>query len=121
MPRGLSTLIRLPLLLSAGRVDKPLEKTNIPEEFRPMPSHRSTELRIRRSSGPSAVGLSCGRIEGALDEELIEVKEPLNSAIQRTAPMRAYLWSYCTTGFNAMRAVVFDFAEPRGSTCQGLP
>jgi hypothetical protein len=56
-----------------------------------------------------------------LDEELIEVKEPLNSAIRRTAPMRAYLWSYCTTGFNAMRAVVFDFAEPRGSTCQGLP
>jgi len=26
---------------------------------------------------------------------------------------RAYLWSYCTTGFNPMRAVVFDFAESR--------
>lgn len=27
---------------------------------------------------------------------------------------KAYLWSYCTTGFNPMRAVVFDFAESRG-------
>ena len=26
---------------------------------------------------------------------------------------RAYLWSYCTTSFNPMRAVVFDFAESR--------
>ena len=26
---------------------------------------------------------------------------------------RAYLWSYCTTSFNTMRAVVFDFAESR--------
>jgi transposase len=27
---------------------------------------------------------------------------------------RAYLWSYCSTTFNAMKAVVFDFAESRG-------
>jgi transposase len=27
---------------------------------------------------------------------------------------KAYLWSYCTTSFNPMRAVVFDFAESRG-------
>jgi transposase len=27
---------------------------------------------------------------------------------------RAYLWSYCSTGFNHMRAVVFDFADSRG-------
>jgi len=26
---------------------------------------------------------------------------------------RAYLWSYCTTQFNPMRAVVFDFADSR--------
>ncbi len=26
---------------------------------------------------------------------------------------RAYLWSYCTTSFNPMRAVVFDFADSR--------
>ena len=26
---------------------------------------------------------------------------------------RAYLWSYCTTGFDPMRAVVFDFADSR--------
>jgi transposase len=27
---------------------------------------------------------------------------------------RAYLWSYCTTQFNPIQAVVFDFAETRG-------
>jgi transposase len=27
---------------------------------------------------------------------------------------RAYLWSYCTTQFNPIRAVVFDFADSRG-------
>jgi transposase len=27
---------------------------------------------------------------------------------------RAYLWSYCTTPFNPIKAVVFDFAESRG-------
>ncbi|MBK7615620.1 MAG: IS66 family transposase [Burkholderiales bacterium] len=27
---------------------------------------------------------------------------------------RAYLWSYCTTQFNPVKAVVFDFAESRG-------
>jgi transposase len=27
---------------------------------------------------------------------------------------RAYLWSYCTTPFNPVKAVVFDFAESRG-------
>jgi transposase len=27
---------------------------------------------------------------------------------------RAYLWSYCTTGYNPTKAVVFDFADSRG-------
>ena len=27
---------------------------------------------------------------------------------------RAYLWSYCTTSFNPVKAVVFDFADSRG-------
>ena len=27
---------------------------------------------------------------------------------------RAYLWSYCTTPFNPLKAVVFDFADSRG-------
>jgi hypothetical protein len=27
---------------------------------------------------------------------------------------KAYLWSYCTTQYNAMKAVVFDFADSRG-------
>ena len=29
---------------------------------------------------------------------------------------RAYLWSYCTTPFDALQAVVYDFAETRAST-----
>jgi transposase len=33
---------------------------------------------------------------------------------------RAYLWSYCSTSFNPMKAVVFDFAESRdGSRLHG--
>lgn len=27
---------------------------------------------------------------------------------------RAYLWSYCTTQFNPLQGVVFDFADSRG-------
>ena len=27
---------------------------------------------------------------------------------------KAYIWTYCTTSFNATRAVVFNFAETRG-------
>jgi hypothetical protein len=27
---------------------------------------------------------------------------------------RGYLWSFCSTGFNPMKAVVFDFADSRG-------
>jgi transposase len=27
---------------------------------------------------------------------------------------RAYIWSYCTTAYNSLRAVVFEFAEGRG-------
>ena len=38
---------------------------------------------------------------------------------------RAYLWSYCTTAYNPIRAVVFDFADSRaGQHCRaflGLP
>jgi transposase len=38
---------------------------------------------------------------------------------------RAYLWSYCTTAYNPVRAVVFDFADSRGGQhCRaflGLP
>ena len=38
---------------------------------------------------------------------------------------RAYLWSHCTTPFNPIKAVVFDFADSRGGqhvrSCLGLP
>jgi transposase len=43
------------------------------------------------------------------DETPVAMLKPGNGKTHR-----AYLWSYCTTSFNAMRAVVFDFADSRG-------
>ena len=42
------------------------------------------------------------------DETPVAMLKPGNGKTHR-----AYLWSYCTTSFNPMRAVVFDFAESR--------
>lgn len=42
------------------------------------------------------------------DETPVAMLKPGNGKTHR-----AYLWSYCTTVFNPMRAVVFDFAESR--------
>ena len=46
------------------------------------------------------------------DETPVAMLKPANLRDGKTH--RAYLWSYCTTSFNPMRAVVFDFAESRG-------
>jgi transposase len=43
------------------------------------------------------------------DETPVAMLKPGNGKTHR-----AYLWSYCSTTFNAMKAVVFDFAESRG-------
>ena len=43
------------------------------------------------------------------DETPVAMLKPGNGKTHR-----AYLWSYCTTSFNATKAVVFDFAESRG-------
>ena len=43
------------------------------------------------------------------DETPVAMLKPGNGKTHR-----AYLWSYCTTSFNPMRAVVFDFADSRG-------
>jgi transposase len=43
------------------------------------------------------------------DETPVAMLKPGNGKTHR-----AYLWSYCTTSFNAIRAVVFDFAHSRG-------
>jgi len=43
------------------------------------------------------------------DETPVAMLKPGNGKTHR-----AYLWSYCTTSFNPMKAVVFDFAESRG-------
>ena len=43
------------------------------------------------------------------DETPVAMLKPGNGKTHR-----AYLWSYCTTVFDPMKAVVFDFAESRG-------
>lgn len=43
------------------------------------------------------------------DETPVAMLKPGNGKTHR-----AYLWSYCSTGFNPMKAVVFDFADSRG-------
>ena len=43
------------------------------------------------------------------DETPVAMLKPGNGKTHR-----AYLWSYCTTSFNPIRAVVFDFADSRG-------
>jgi len=61
-------------------------------------------------------------------------REPVLHADERPVAMlkpghgktlRAYLWSYCSTKFSPLQAVVFDFADNRGgqhaSDFLGLP
>jgi hypothetical protein len=43
------------------------------------------------------------------DETPVAMLKPGNGKTHR-----AYLWSYCTTSFNPIKAVVFDFADSRG-------
>lgn len=43
------------------------------------------------------------------DETPVAMLKPGNGKTHR-----GYLWSYCTTAYSALRAVVFDFAEGRG-------
>jgi hypothetical protein len=46
------------------------------------------------------------------DETPVAMLKPAHQRDGKTH--RAYLWSYCTTSFNPMKAVVFDFADSRG-------
>jgi hypothetical protein len=46
------------------------------------------------------------------DETPVAMLKPANQRDGKAH--RAYLWSYCTTSFNPMRGVVFDFADSRG-------
>jgi transposase len=46
------------------------------------------------------------------DETPVAMLKPAHERDGKTH--RAYLWSYCTTSFCAVRAVVFDFADSRG-------
>ena len=43
------------------------------------------------------------------DETPVAMLKPGNGKTHR-----AYIWTYCTTGYDALKAVVFDFAEGRG-------
>jgi transposase len=46
------------------------------------------------------------------DETPVAMLKPANLRDGKTH--RAYLWSYCTTSFNPLKAIVFDFADSRG-------
>jgi transposase len=57
--------------------------------------------------------LACGVLHAAggvlhADETPVAMLKPGNGKTHR-----AYLWSYCTTAYSALRAVVFDFADSR--------
>jgi transposase len=69
-----------------------------------------------------ACGVQLQPLVDALKEELLA--QPVLHADETPVAMlkpgngkthRAYLWSYCSTALNPMKAVVFDFAESRGS------
>jgi transposase len=81
-------------------------------------------LAIARSTLAQWVG-ECGvQLQPLVDALVAEMLEhPVLHADETPVAMlkpgngkthRAYLWSYCTTSFNPMKAVVFDFAETRG-------
>ena len=66
-------------------------------------------------------GVQLQPLVDALSQELL--RQPVLHADETPVAMlkpghgkthRAYLWSYCTTQFNPMKAVVFDFADSRG-------
>jgi transposase len=68
-----------------------------------------------------ACGVQLQPLVDALREELLA--QPVLHADETPVAMlrpgngkthRAYLWSYCSTALNRMKAVVFDFAESRG-------
>ena len=81
-------------------------------------------LAIPRSTLASWVG-QCGvqlqPLVDALKREMLEdrVLHADETAVAMLKPgngktHRAYLWSYCTTSYSELRAVVFDFADSRG-------
>ena len=81
-------------------------------------------MTIARSTLAQWVG-QCGvQLQPLVDALVAEMlKHPVLHADETPVAMlkpglgkthRAYLWSYCTTSFNPMRAVVFDFADSRG-------
>jgi transposase len=81
-------------------------------------------LAIARSTLAQWVG-ECGvQLQPLVDALVAEMlKHPVLHADETPVTMlkpghgktqRAYLWSYCTTSFNPMRCVVFDFADSRG-------
>ena len=79
---------------------------------------------IARSTLAQWVG-ECGvQLQPLVDALAVELlRQPVLHADETPVAMlkpghgkthRAYLWSYCTTPFNPVKAVVFDFADSRG-------
>lgn len=48
------------------------------------------------------------------DETPVAMLKPAGQRDGKTR--RAYLWSYCSTQFSPLQAVVFDFADSRGAS-----
>ena len=81
-------------------------------------------LAIPRSTLASWVG-QCGvQLQPLVDAlKQVMLKSPVLHADETPVAMlkpgnkrthKAYIWTYCTTGYDAIKAVVFDFAEGRG-------
>jgi len=79
---------------------------------------------IARSTLAQWVGECGAQLQPLVDALAAELlRQPVLHADETPVPMlkpghgkthRAYLWSYCSTQFNPLKAVVFDFADSRG-------
>lgn len=83
------------------------------------------ETRGRRPRSISGTGLIDGLAARPPSKALSEPPGQLPVAMLKPGhgrTHRAYLWSYCTTQFKPVKAVVFDFADSRGRpTRKSLP
>jgi hypothetical protein len=80
-------------------------------------------LAIARSTLAQWVGAGGAQLQPLVDALKVELlAQQVLHADETPVPMlkpghgathRAYLWSYCTTGFSPTKAVIFDFAESR--------
>ena len=108
---------------AGGQVPRPPAAVPAGETSSSAPAWRSRARRWRSGSASAACSCSrwsmrCGRDCSAhdvlhADETPVAMLKPGNGKTHR-----AYIWSYCTTSFNAVKAVVYDFADSRGGAAR---